>query len=346
MTDAAPGSAADDAAEAAAEAPGPELRVGRITVFPIKSLDGVEVDAAAVLPSGALAWDRRFAMFDPDGTAVTGKAEPRVHRVAAEFDLSGERVTVGPRATPAVSSGDADGDGGGPGPGARTFSLHDEREDLEAFLSRLLARPVRLQEDLRTGFPDDVASPGPTVVTAATLAAVAEWFELSPAEVRRRFRTNLILTAQGTGTAEPFAEDRLVPEPGQEVEFWAGEGRFVGTGACQRCVVPTRDSWTGAAIRGFQKTFAEQRRRHLPPFAPKAGFDHFFRLAVNTRPLGRSRGGGNGGVLRVGDAVRIIGPRPEMETEEESGEEGSSSGTRGRRSGRTGSSGSGGRRRR
>ena len=300
----AAGSAADDAAEAAAVVPGPELRVGRITLFPIKSLDGVGVDAAAVLPSGSLAWDRRFALVGPDGRFVNGKREPRVHRLATAFDLSSESVTVGPRA-----AGTGAGD---PGPGSRTFSLHDDREELEAFLSRMLARPVRLREDQRAGFPDDPASPGPTVVTEATLAAVAGWFELSPDEVRRRFRTNLELTAQGTGTAASFAEDRLVPGPGEEIEFWAGEGRFVGTGACQRCVVPTRDSRTGAATRGFQKKFADLRRESLPDFAPRSAFDHFFRLAVNTRPLGRSRGGGNGGVVRVGDAVRIIGPRPAL----------------------------------
>ena len=319
----AAGSAADDAAEAAAVIPGPELRVGRITLFPVKSLDGVEVDAAAVLPSGALAWDRRFALVGPDETFVNGKREPRVHRVAAAFDLSSESVTVGPRT--AGSGGDA----GRPGPGARTFSLHDDREELEAFLSRMLARPVRLVEDQRTGFPDDPASPGPTVVTAATLAAVAGWFDLSPEETRRRFRTNLELTAQGTGTAAPFAEDRLVPGPGEEIEFWAGEGRFVGTGACQRCVVPTRDSRTGAAMRGFQKAFADLRRESLPDFAPQSAFDHFFRLAVNTRPLGRSRGGGNGGVVRVGDAVRIIGPRPAPPDAGEAADAGRSNGKTG-----------------
>ncbi|MEM9703231.1 MAG: MOSC N-terminal beta barrel domain-containing protein [Planctomycetota bacterium] len=300
------GSAADDAAEAAAEAPGPELRVGRITVYPIKRLDGVDVDAAAVLPSGSLAWDRRFALFDADGKVVNGKREPRTHRVAAVFDLSGERVTVGPRTT-----GPDGFPTGEPGPGARTFSLHDEREELEAFLSRMLARPVHLEEDQRTGFPDDADSPGPTVITQATLSAVSEWFDLPVAETRRRFRTNLELTAQGTGTAEPFAEDRLVPEPGEEIEFWAGEGRFVGTGACRRCVVPARDSRTGAAAKGFQREFAALRKRTLPNFAPQSAFADFYRLAVNTRPLGRSRGGGNGGVVRVGDAVRIIGPRPE-----------------------------------
>ena len=230
---------------------------------------------------------------------MNGKREPRVHRVAAAFDLSKESVTVGPR-----------GGDGRPAAGSQTFGLTDDREELEARLSRLLARPVQLQEDPKHGFPDDADAPGPTVISTATLAVVADWFDLTPEETRRRFRANLEISAQGTGTAEPFVEDRLVPEAGEQIEFWAGEGRFVGTGPCARCAVPARDSRTGHADKGFQKEFARRRKESLPDFAPAGRFDHYFRLAVNTRPLGRSRGGGNGGIVRVGDAVRIIGPRP------------------------------------
>ena len=277
----------------------PEFHLARITLFPIKSLDGVDVETAAVQAAGSLAWDRRFALFGPDGTVIHGKSEPRVHGVAATWDLGGERVTLGPR-----------GADGGPAAGSRTFRFTDEREELEAALSRLLARPVGLREDVKTGFPDDPDSPGPTVISTETLAAVGDWFDLSLAEARRRFRANLEFSAQGTGHAAPFAEDRLVPGEGEEIEFWVGEGRFVGTGPCQRCVVPARDSRTGAPLKGFQKEFARRRKETLPDFAPRSRFDHFFRLAVNTRPLGRSRGGGNGGVVHVGDAVRVIGPRP------------------------------------
>ena len=281
----------------------PPLRLARITVFPVKSLDGVDVEAAAALPSGALAWDRRFRLVGDDGQTVHGKREPRIHAVGAAFDLSGETVTLGPR--------DPEDPAGRPRRGSPTFSLGDDRDELVAMLGRLLARPVRLEEDPKRGFPDDRGSPGPTVVSTASLAAVGDWFDLPLPEVRRRFRTNLEISAQGTGRAEPFLEDHFVPEPGHEVEFWAGEGRFVGTGACARCVVPSRDSLTGAVTPRFPKIFADRRRKTLPDYAPAARFDHTFRLAVNTRPLGRSRGGGTGGVVRVGDSVRLIGPRPE-----------------------------------
>ena len=279
---------------------GPDFRLARITLFPLKSFDGVDVPTAAVLPTGNLAWDRRFALFDLAGNVVDGKREPRVHAVAARWDLEGERVTLGPRR--------ADGS---PGEGSRTFRVDTERRELEAALSRLLAVRVTVEEDAKTGFPDDAESPGPTVISTATLAAVGDWFDLPLGESRRRFRANLEFSAQGTGHAEPFAEDRLVPPAGQEVEFWVGEGRFVGTNPCQRCAVPARDSFTGAKGKGFEKEFARLRRKHLPAFAPAERFDHFYRLGVNTGPLGRGRGGGTGGVIHVGDAVRVIGPRPQ-----------------------------------
>jgi uncharacterized protein YcbX len=39
----------------------PQLQ--RITIYPIKSLDGVDVPAAALLPSGPLENDRRWAIL-------------------------------------------------------------------------------------------------------------------------------------------------------------------------------------------------------------------------------------------------------------------------------------------
>ena len=56
-----------------------------------------------------------------------------------------------------------------------------------------------------------------------------------------------------------------------------------GTNPCQRCVVPTRDSLTGAASSGFATEFARRRAATLPPWADRRRFDHFYRLTVNTR---------------------------------------------------------------
>ena len=109
---------------------------------------------------------------------------------------------------------------------------------------------------------------------------VSGWFAgLWLDEVRRRFRANLEIDG-----VEPFWEDRLVGPAGTEVPFRIGSVRWLGVKACQRCVVPTRSSLTAEVTREFQKTFSTERGRTLPAWATRERFDHFYRLAVNTRP--------------------------------------------------------------
>ena len=70
---------------------------------------------------------------------------------------------------------------------------------------------------------------------------------------------------------------------------------------CARCAVPSRDARTGEPIAGFQKRFAEQRRATLAPGVDVTPFDHYYRLAVNTRLAP----GSIGGAIRVGDPIHM-----------------------------------------
>jgi len=124
------------------------------------------------------------------------------------------------------------------------------------------------------------------------------WFpRLTVAEVRVRLRANLEIGGVG-----PFWDDRLYGEQGQVVRFQVGSVIFEGVNPCQRCVVPTRDPATAEAIAGFQKTLAERRRATLPAWAAISRFNHFYRLAVNTRLAS----GQQGGHIKVGDEVRLL----------------------------------------
>ena len=49
--------------------------ISRILIYPIKSLDGVEVPEVATLASGALAGDRRLALVDANGRVMNGKRD-------------------------------------------------------------------------------------------------------------------------------------------------------------------------------------------------------------------------------------------------------------------------------
>lgn len=257
------------------------VRLSRIDIFPIKSLDGVSVAEARVLDAGCLEHDRRFAMFDADGRIINGKRTPVVHQLQTTFDSDITRVTFTDR-----------GDGR-----SAMFSLAEERDAIERFLADHFAMPVSLREDRLRGFPDDTDASGPTIISAETLREAGEWFGIDLEDSRRRFRANLTLEG-----GEPFWEDRLFGPPSEPVLFRVGENLLFGTNACARCVVPSRDPDSGAQRTGFAKIFVEKRRDSLPKWADADAFDHFYRLAVNTRLYSKS----TQGLLRVDDPVEIV----------------------------------------
>lgn len=58
----------------------------RLRVYPVKGLDGVEVETAAVREGGTLAHDREYTLFDSDDEVVSGKRTPQVHDLSTAFD--------------------------------------------------------------------------------------------------------------------------------------------------------------------------------------------------------------------------------------------------------------------
>lgn len=252
--------------------------LSRICIYPIKSLDPVMVPQARVLRSGALQHDRRWALVDASGKVINGKRTPLVHRLRVEYAEHFHAATFAFEGNTA------------------TFQLDADPHPLEQWLSQVVFdQPVRLLENQTTGYPDDTEAPGPTVISTATLGAVSQWF--SPLNVdlaRLRFRANLEIDC-----FEAFWEDRLYGPAGSAVEFTVGQVRFAGTNPCARCVVPTRDAYTGEVTPQFVANFTRHRQATLPPWADRSRFDHFYRLAVNTHLMGPP------GIIALGDEVRI-----------------------------------------
>lgn len=260
------------------------ITLARIAVYPFKSLDPVAVDEATVLASGALENDRRFALCDETGALINGKRDAGVHGIRSTFELDVLHVKTGDAAL------------------GRSFHVSQDRTGLEDWFSHYFGRRVRIAENRVTGLPDDSEYPGPTVIGTATLETVASWFEgMTVDEARLRFRANLEICG-----VEPFWEDRLVARVGDVVRFSIGAVEFEGMNPCARCVVPSRAATTGEANATFQKSFVERRRASLPSWAEPERFDHFYRLAVNTRPVNATVPGR----IRVGDEVRILETRP------------------------------------
>jgi uncharacterized protein YcbX len=259
-------------------------RLANIRLHPIKALDPASVNEARIGPNGGLELDRVWALYSADGRWVNAKRTAAMHLIRAAYapDLRYVTLTVpgDRRDIPAMTfafPGDTEG-------AAEWFSMYFEQ-----------AIQVRYTPE---GFPDDGLAAGPTIVSTASLAAVCEWFPgITLEEARRRFRTTLEIEG-----VPAFWEDQLFGESETSVvRFKVGDAAFEGSNPCARCPVPSRESQTGVASDGFQKRFTDLRRAQLPAWAPAARFDHFYRLATNTRVPNTE----HGKLLRLGDDLSL-----------------------------------------
>jgi uncharacterized protein len=256
------------------------VQMGRIIIFPIKSLDGFLAESARFTAGGILENDRIFAIYDDAGKVVNGKRTPRIHELRSAFDPQVREVRLSPN-----------------GQTPQQFQL-DDRAPLEKWLSEFFGFAVVLRHETEKGFPDDREAFGPTIVSEASLRAIQGWFpELTVESARRRFRANLELVGE-----EPFCEDALFGAPGELKPFQIGGVNFFGHNPCQRCVVPTRDPDSAQQVPEFQKKFMLRRKETLPSWANAQRFNHFYRFAINTSVPPTEAGK----ELRVGDEVTFL----------------------------------------
>jgi uncharacterized protein len=256
-------------------------RLARIRIHPIKSLDPVEVAETRIGPNGGLERDRAWALFSVDGRWVNAKRTAAMHLIRAMYGPELSKVTLsvpGDRRSMFTAELDFPADAER---ASQWFSAYFEQQIV-----------VRYSAD---GFPDDALASGPTILSTASIEAVANWFSLTADEVRLRFRASLEIDG-----VPAFWEDQLFTEdPRGTIRFRIGEVSFEGSNPCQRCPVPARDARTGVDLIGFQKRFAELRRAQLPAWSPAGRFEHFYHLATNTRVPGSEVGK----PLRLGDSL-------------------------------------------
>src|SRR5258708_2253505 len=268
-------------------------RLANIRLNPIKSLVPVHVKEARIGPGGGLEHDRAWALYSVDGQWVNGKrtAAIPVIRAAFEPDLSSATLSV---------------------PGDRrkiptkTFAFPGDTAAASQWFSNYFEQPITVRYSPE-GFPDETVASGPTIVSTASLKAVCDLFDgMDLDEARQRFRTTLEIDG-----VPAFWEDQLFGEEERSVDrlavtkttvrFLMGEVNCEGSHPCARSPVPPRDPRTGDIIPGFQKIFSDYRRSHIPAWCPEARFDHYYRMATNTRVASTE----TGKLLRVGDPVYL-----------------------------------------
>jgi uncharacterized protein YcbX len=270
-------------------------RLAGIRLHPIKSLDAISVTEARIGPGGGLEHDRAWALFSVDGRWVNGKRTGAMHLIRATYAPDLGSVTL---AVPGDRRNIP----------ARTFPFPAGAEDAAEWFSVYFEQQI-LVRHAPEGFPDDNIANGPTIISTESLQTVSDWFPgMTLDGARQRFRTTLEIdsadvaakAANTNGHLPAFWEEQLYGEDERSVvRFRIGEVNFEGSNPCARCPVPARDPQTGADLTGFQKRFIDLRRETLPPWAPAARFDHFYRLAVNTRVAPTE----TGKLLRLADPV-------------------------------------------
>jgi len=251
-----------------------------LTTYPVKGLDGMEPETADILPGGTLAHDRAFALFGPDGETFNGKQSDRFSELTTAYDPQSKELVV------ETDAGES-----------AQFALGSPsgRERAADWFGDFFDADLTMKHDEELGYVDR-RNMGPSVVSTATLEAVASWFDdVTVDGARRRLRANVEI-----GGVPAFWEDRFV---GQKAPaFVAGGVRFEGATACARCVVPERDPDTGEPTPRFRERFIERRRETFPEWADEDAFDHFYTLMLISRipEADRERS------ISVGDAVEIV----------------------------------------
>ena len=257
-------------------------RLANIRLHPIKALDPVHLKEARIGPGGGLEFDRAWALYSGDGQWVNGKRTAAVHLIRAAFasDITSVTLSVpGDRRKIPI----------------RKFTFPHDTAAAAEWFSVYFEQPITVRHS-PAGFPDDSIANGPTIISTATLQAACELFPgMTVEQVRLRFRTTLEIDG-----VPALWEDHLFGEEERSaVRFRIGEVNVEGSNPCARCAVPPRDPQTGEIIPGFQKRLSDFRRANVPSWTPEARFDHYYRLATNTRVAPTE----TGKRLRVGDPV-------------------------------------------
>ena len=259
--------------------------LSRITIYPVKSLDGIALQKAVVTKGGCLLHDREYAITDTDGNPIIGKTNPLVHSLRSSIDFEKDEISFRRREETTW----------------RRFHLQKERPKIESYLTEFFGTPSVLHQDTQGRFMDIPDIAGVTVLSTGSLKTVSGWFNnLDLEETRKRFRATIEIDG-----VPPFWEDRLFSKDGTTIEFKIGEVILFGMSPRERCVVPTRHPESGEILHAFPKTFARHRAASLPEWSLLTEYRNHYYLSVNCyipeTEIGKW--------IHLGDEIKIIGEK-------------------------------------
>lgn len=256
-----------------------------ITIYPVKSLDGISLQKAQIGNGGCLVHDREYAIKNSLGKYVKGKSNTRVHLLRSQVNFESEVISLKHENETNWNH----------------FHLQNDKATLDEYLSTFFEMPVKLYKNTLGEFLDEPVRSGVTVLSTASLNTVGSWFNnMDIEETRKRFRATIELTA-----VPAFWEDKLFLEEGVAIEFKIGDAFLQGISPRARCVVPTRHPESGEMIHAFQKQFVEKRIANLPPWSTLGDYNHGYYLSVDCYVPPSEFGKW----IHVGDEVKITGKK-------------------------------------
>jgi len=189
-----------------------ELVLARITVYPLKSGAGIDLDASEMEPCG-LRGDRRWMAIDGDGVCVTARERPQLVRVLARVTDTGLRLRMDDREPLTVQYPDAGSRASRVWIWGQECNALDAGDAAARWMSDALDKPVRLvamddrykrRPDQDCTLPDDEVSFADCYpVLAIGRSSLDDLNTRTPAPTSmRRFRPNFVVSG-----GEPYAED-------------------------------------------------------------------------------------------------------------------------------------------
>ena len=262
-----------------------EPTLSRITIYPVKSLDGISLQKAMIAEGGCLLHDREYAISDEPGNFIIGKTNPLVHTLRSAIDFETDTILFRQQNETTWSQ----------------FNLQTEKEEIQTYLANYFGIPIRFNKNSTGRFMDIPDISGVTILSTASLQSVSQWYtNMNVDETRKRFRATIEIDG-----VPPFWEDHLFSREGSGIEFKIGDVTMFGMSPRARCVVPTRNPETGEVIHAFPKTFARQRAASQPEWSTLNDYGHHYFLTVNCYIPATEIGK----FIEIGNNVSIIGEK-------------------------------------
>jgi len=233
--------------------------VSQLFIYPVKSLGGIEVSVAEVLPKG-LALDRRWMLVDENNRFLTQRVIPEMALMKLAFNAGEKQVSVHFKGESAILPSMANGQPFMAVVWNDVVEVTEPDVSISKWFSDRLGISCKLvafpEENPRPVDPDFALSPGnQTSLSDGYPILIIGQSSLDNLNTRLntpvgfdRFRPNIVFTG-----GLPFEEDTWK-------RFSIGKVAMAGVKPCARCVMTTIDQQTGLAGKEPLATLSSFRK--------------------------------------------------------------------------------------